>query len=85
MQMNFYSFEYSYQKESAVLQSQWLVIFDPTLLSRWSWWQQISLQKGTVKIRDIDVSSWSMSLSDKCGKRFWMKSSETARKSCFDD
>ena len=84
MQMNFYSFDYSYQKESVVFQSQWLVILDPRLLSCWSWWQQIFLQKGTVKIWDIDVS-WSTSFSDECGKRCGMKSSETARKSCFDD
>ena len=29
MQMIFYSFEYSYQKEPRVFQSEWLVIFDP--------------------------------------------------------
>ena len=85
MQMNFDSFENSYQKEAVVFQSQWLVIFDPRLPSCWSWWQQVCLQKGTVKIWDIDVSSWSTSFSDKCGKNCGMKSSETARKSCFDD
>ena len=85
MQMNFYSFDDSYQKESVVFQSEWLVIFDPRLLSCWSWWQQIPSPKSTVKLWDDDVSSWSTSLSDKCGKRFCMKSSETARKSYFDD
>ena len=59
MQMNFYSFEYSFQKESGVLQSEWLVIFHARLLRCWSWRQQIPLQKGIVKLWDIDVSSWS--------------------------
>ena len=85
MQMNFYSFDYSYQKESVVFQSEWLVIFDPRLLSCWSWWQQIPSPKSTVKLWDDDVSSWSTSFSDEGGKRCGMNSSEPARKSCFDD
>ena len=73
MQMNFYSFEYSYQNESVVFQSQWLVIFDSRLLSSWSWWQQISrsLCKNALSKWDIDVSSWSTSFSDKRRQKMW--------------